>query len=496
MERAQEYRRQQAGRLRSLRADSQAEAGEYGGLRQEPFYQQARRLVTFNRWEKQAQKTPEFLKETWEEAADAFSGACNNGVKAWLWIEIAQRTNPGTYISIKDLFETYSEIFAQTQLLEAAGSNAKGNMVGYCQESLYSVGLVARKFNIERQTIGFGITEMGQKYLDAACLTLWWENHHQQSLYPLLGKTGSSGDNRSPITRARILDYLMRHSHQVREVDLVTNLQLYQNSTKEALKLFNGLGLAEYRAVTSHTAKVPLQYERKEGKDLREPGYFNTGHGLQDEVVLAIEQLASNSPRFSIADIVDKLPEGLKARWGAESLKSNVSLILSGFAQREYLLRVDNFKGGEKQSDVSLTSKGWSFGFGFIWPVLAIFEGRSLTAEQQAEQRARIELARKNLDKFARTSAELYYPHSHSFKIRAKAENLGRIVEALAKGDQTAGELAEITGVSAQTVRNYLAPHVEGSELVIIEVGGKAVRVGVKDVKGVNHYSFLGTLPR
>lgn len=493
LEGAQEYRKQEASYLKRA---SRTGAQEYlGMLRQDPLYQQARGLVVFNRWEHIAQKTPEFSPQTWEDAAGILSAGCNNGVKARLWIEIAQTTTPQTYISVNDLYERYKTIFAGSSLLEKAGTNAKANMVDYCQDSLCEVGLVAAEVNLAGKVVGFGITSGGQKFLDAAYLTLWFEQNNNQSLYPVLGPTSSSGDTRAPLNRAKILDYLMRRPSKVREADLViTYLQLANELTGEHLKLLAKLGLIDYKTINSHhRVKTPLQYEIQEGRDLHEARYFTTSPRLQDEVIRAISPPATSSLRFSIADIVNRLPDEIKSRWNVISLSKYVSQILSGFAKEGYLSRVDNFKGREKQSDANMTSKGRSFVLSFIWPALSIVEARALTEGQ----RVRISLARENFDSFARTSAELYYPYSQSAKIRAKKEHLGKCIELLldAKEPLTAWDLAEKLGLSAATIHGYLRPKIKSSDRAVINTGGEKITIERKSVEGLYYYSVLSIEP-
>lgn len=484
LEGAKAYRKEKAGYLRlASRTDA------LGRLRQDPLYPQARELVVFDRWEHLAQKTPEFSPQTWEKAAGVLSAGCNNGVKARLWIEIAQTTTPQTYISVDYLFERYKTIFAGSSLLETAGRDAKAIMVDYCQDSLCEVGLVAEKINLAGKVIGFSITTNGQKLLDAAYLTSWFEHNNNQSLFPILGPTLSPGDTRAPVNRAKILDYLMRYPIGMRVADLTTDLQMGQSSVSSHLKLLAKLGLIDCKAVNPHTDKTPLQYSLQEGINLHEAGYFLSDHSLQDEVVRAISLPTTSLLRFSIADIINRLPDELKSRWSIVRLSAIVSRILSGFAKEGYLSRVDNFKGRERQSYANMTSKGRSFVLRFIWPALSIVEGRPLTEGQKA----RIALARENLDEFARTSAKLYYPYSQSAKNRAIKEHLGRVVELLlgAKEPLTAQELAEELRLSTSTIRRYLRPKIEGSDQAVINIGEKKITVQRKIVKGVYYYSVL-----
>ena len=90
----------------------------------------------------------------------------------------------------------------------------------------------------------------------------------------------------------------------------------------------------------------------------------------------------------------------------------------------------------------------------------------------------------------ARNSAELYYPHSQSSKIRQYQENKARVIEELEKSytPLTARDLAEIFGLDDETIRFYLTPNLKDSDSITMMVGKRAVQIKREVQKGVVYY--------
>ncbi len=476
---AQEYRRGEVKSLRTARNSGlRDETREYLNLlHQDQLYQEAQTLTMQHRWEYLAQRIPEFSAEDWERAGKVFSGI-NNGVKAALFVDIAQHTRPGMYMPIENIVDDFKNLLAGTQLLEAFKKGTRKRVVSYCQESLCNVGLVTAEYSLEGELIGFGVTEDGVSFgLPHARRLLQWENTAQESAYPILGSTSSSGETRAPFNTARILEYLFRHPHSVRSADLIDNLKLWSYSVQDVLKKLSRLGLIEYKAVTSQTSKVQVEYVWDSRKDLVQAPYFGKGHELQDAVIAVIQKygLVQNQPGFYASHIVQKLSEEIKGRWKEKSLREHLSRILSGLAREGFLQRVNDFKGGEKQSDASLTQKGRAFFFCIVLPTLL---------------NSKVESLKTGLTWLAQTSAELYYPYSHSANKRERQNNIQKLVEAIGEVPQTANDLATRVGLSAKIINRILSPHLKNSDKVILEINGQSFTITRIKEKGVWYYSL------
>lgn len=496
LDQAKKYRQAEAGVLRAGRKSGlRAEAEEYlSVLRKEPQYQQAGELVMQTRWERFAAKVPEFSPAAWEEAGKVFSGV-NNGVKAALLLEIGQ--GYGNYLPVEDVVDKFKELFAGTELLTAI-SEYKGpnrQVIRYCRESLCDVGLLAEEVNDAGELIGFGLTKKGKEFgMPAAYLVLQRERETGQSLYPIFGQTSTSKETRAPFNRTKILDYLGRHPRGVREVDLITHLGLLDDSTKITLDQFRKFGLIKYKSITTKTEKSPLRYEITAGQDLSQAPHVTENLGLQQEIVKIIVSLAGSQTRqFSNPEIIDGLPEELKKRWQDRSLRVAVPHILSGLARQRWLTRVDDFKGGEKQSDISLTLAGRKLLAKLIWPTLSVVSKMPLTPDREKA----IAEVRTNLPAFAQNSAQLYYPYSQSSKIRRFAENKANAIGILSTSTKplTARVIAEQLGLSERTIRGYLRSKTPDSAVAIITVGGQDIRVSRKNIKGVWYYRIEDQSP-
>lgn len=453
-------------------------------LKSDPPYQRSREIVVENRWRALGERLPQFPPEVWQETGDTLS-ALNNGVKAALHIIVAENTIPGTYMPVDDITERFKQTFAGTELLEVFGKTTKQHVIQYCQQSLCDIGLLQAEVNLEGNIIGFWATEKGKKATDLAYLVLAWENQSQQSLYPLLGKTSSSGDTRAAQNRARILYYLARHV-KGREADLVTSLGMNHVLIKDSIRPLLRFGLVDYQAVTPHTGKVEVEYIVDTGKNLNEAGYVTDSKSLQDKV---IEILQTNPQESSSAEkIRGYLPEDLRNRW-KESLSNEINRILSRLAQKGFLTRVSGFKGRETLSNANITQKGRSFVLSFLLPQLLLSQGIALSHLNQ-HTRDMIERAKSNFTAFARNCAECYYPHSNSSKQRGYQVNKARVIGELGKTSTplTAGDFAKKFGLSENTIHSYLTPLFKGSDTITIEVGGEQVQIKREVIKGVVYY--------
>lgn len=483
---AREYRDRIANDVRVARSSGlRAEARDYLALlKQDPTYQEARRVVLENRWQMLGERLPEFSQEVWQEAGEVISGI-NNGVKAAVFAIVAEHTKvPNTYVFLNDLAERFRETFAGTELLEAFGKNTKHHAIKYCEESLCDVGLLTRKLDDESgKTIGFFVIEKGRKYLPFAHHILTWEASHEQSLLPVLGQTNSSGETRAPENTIRILYYLAKHIG-TREVDVAFDLGVECSLVERPLSSLHRLGFIDRKVVNTHTSETEVRYEIDPRVSPDETAYVTTNKLLQDEICEIIQQ---ESAGFSCLRVYAQLPEEIRARWKERALKTTISTIFSGLTRQGMLRRVDDFKGKEKQSHITITPKGREFVSSLILPLLRI-----ANSERPADRQ------NENFASFAQTSADLYYPHSSSHKTRAYQQNRTRVLEELVQSTipVSVKYLAGKMGLSKRTISKYLKPQLPGSDTIIVDYGGQPVSIQGTVEKGVVYYQVVPTTER
>lgn len=428
-------------------------------LRQAPQYQTARELTKLRRWEHLAQKIPKFSEETWERTGRVLSGI-NNGVKAALFVDIAQNAGPGGYMPIKNIVDHFKELFAGTQLLKALGKGTKNKVIAYCQSNFVNVGLLTAEYSPVGKLIGFGVTKEGvDSGLPHALRLVDWENTMRESAYAILGKVGSPGETKAPSNSAIILEYLFRHPYDSRETDLMAD----SVGVARALKRFYTLGLIDLKSTR-------YRYAWDTRIDLKQAPSITRFSQLQPEIITVIEQRGSTNPKpmFSINDIAEELLIGIRRGSSTKSLKDTISIILSGLAKNRLLQRVNDFRGREKQSDITFLQKGRSFFFRIILPTLLESPVQPLSV---------------SLSELAQTSAELYYPHSNSNRRKEQQKNIERLAQAIGEKPQTAIELTAIVNLSPGSINRILSPS-KGSSEVIIEVDDKSVTVIRTKVKG------------
>ncbi len=138
--------------------------------------------------------------------------------------------------------------------------------------------------------------------------------------------------------------------------------------------------------------------------------------------------------------------------------------------------RVNDFKGGKKQSDISLTQKGRAFVLQIILPALL--------------DSPPIESSTISLDQLAKKSADLYYPYSNSSKMKEHQNSVRKLVQVITQVPQTAQELAKNLNISADRIRELLKPHIKGSSEIILEIDGQPITIVREKIKGVWYYSI------
>ncbi len=370
------------------------------------------------------------------------------------------------------------------------GHKVKDRAISYCRESLCDVGLLAEEWAIDeygvQSLLGFGVTERGKKIgIPTALSVLWYESKTNQSLFSVLGHTSSSGETRAPLNRARILDYMIRHPYEVREVDLATALGLTQGVVEDNLMSLNNHKIIDYKALNLQTGRTQVRYEKIKDKNLSDADSYPGFSLLYNQIIKMLEE--TDGPH-SADDIFGGLPDKIKKNWREIGLRSKISRILSKISKQGFLKRVGGFRGHEKYSDACLTLKGKSLYFQVVYPVLLFSSGRNPSKNHLSY----LQEISGSYVTFARNSAEFYYPHSASSKQRKSRKNRLQVVEMLQNSpDQsfTLQDLSEKVGLNADTIRLFFKPQTPESLEITLRLNREtSVTVQREKRKGVWYF--------
>ena len=377
----------------------------------------------------------------------------------------------GSYISPGDLVNNFRSVVKGSGMEKTSFITAPH----YCEFSLAPIGLVAKQYTIDYfgkdVVVGFELTDAGKRYgIRAAALALYFENQHQTSLYPILGQinTRYPEKNRGPYSRTMILSLLAKRGGRLREADICQELGI---SLPVAHKTFLSLvraGVVTYESVNKNTDKTQVTY-RKNVYDQAEVKPYMVRSGskiissmptLTQTVMDISDQLTKESIPISQKNVYSRLKEGqLTARKNKKGLRSAVNSVLSHLESQGFLSRT-GFKGRVVESRLEITPLGTNVVQDFIIPLTGL-----VNDDENVRSRIDREIVPEVMGKlsmYARSSAELYYPHSVSFKNRQTEENLGKLTEILSEEatDDSRGititELAEKMGLNINTVSSYL----------------------------------------
>ncbi len=406
--------------------------------------------------------------ESEDEGLSALLASFNMGPKA-----VTQLLLPyNGYISPTDLRRGFREAFKGTQVADFS----EGVPSVYCTQTLCRIGLVAREYLIEyfgmEKLVGFGLTEAGRRYgIPAACLALYFEEQHQQSLYSVFGsiKVDSPEQQRAPFTRAKIL-LALDQKEKLRELDICRELDINEQTTRNSLVALTKAGVVDYKSVSPHTGKTQVFYTKGKSPTL-EAQSIGRRAIFRQEIVRCCEELVIEGESITQDTVFRKLSQERRDSSKSESgLRGTVNKILSGLANKGYLQR-GHFKGKEVLSVAQITEAGKTVVVNFIAPLISFIQGdRNIDKEI-------VPKVLGNLNFYAQNSAELYYQYSLSFKKKQTKENISRLTDILSNSPKglTVSELSERIGLNETSIRRYLG-----------SMGGMTQK---EERKGVYYYS-------
>lgn len=382
----------------------------------------------------------------------------NSGPKA---VTALLLPSAGLYIPpYPDLVTRFKEMMSGTEMADVA----KSTVVGYCQDSLCEIGLVAREYQIDywgsEKLVGFGLTDAGEDYGTlAAALALAVETKHDVSLYSILGASNTKSQEalRAPLSRALILMFLANFHEPVTEKLICDGLNLPQSVVADSFESLKVAGVVDYKSISGVKDRMKVRYKRT-SMDISEATAINQAPSFTRRIAEICNLLESEGEDVSIDSVINRFSE--EERLKRIALRINISTTLSGLANQGYLSREDKFKGGGRVGAIMSSAKITPLGRVIVGDFLIPMRNLS---EDEHNERVRLndlsKLIKQSLGEYARKSAELYYPFSKGYKKKQAEANKDRIVQILSEpgSEFTRQDLARTLGVNENTVSNYLS---------------------------------------
>jgi len=396
-------------------------------------------------------KETDFPKDT-AGRMDAIIGSFNIPLRASTLLVAGTQENPTVYSLTKSL--------CGLLLGSEMGYIDKTAVTQYCL-SLCKAGF------LREESGNFYLTDAGKKYgMPAAAYTLLYQVDHGFSLYPIFGISNSKNKERkSPWTRAKVLKSL--ESGPKREADIIS--EGFPHSVAKSFERLATAGAIEYSSVTPQTYKTQVEYKLPEShpslSELELKG--DPRPELLKEVAKTTLILKDKNVPITAINLLQHLPRELRARWDNLVLQGEISRAFSELTRQGFLDR-GIFKGGEIQSNATLSEKGRST----LSLIHALEEACQDGPALQEFQNVILPQVLRSLGVITRETADLYYPHSVSFLLREGGKKrLGDLQEALGKATQeglTQYDIAKELGANPYTV---------GKDLRFLVKAGNIVRV-------------------
>ncbi len=116
---------------------------------------------------------------------------------------------------------------------------------GYCDRTLFPIGIVAKDEYKGDGSVGYVLTEGGRKYgFPVAAFALDWAIQNNRSLYTALGRTISSKESTSPLNRIKILEAL--DGGTISETELVRKTSVPRTPVLGHIRTLDSEGFVEF----------------------------------------------------------------------------------------------------------------------------------------------------------------------------------------------------------------------------------------------------------
>ncbi len=424
----------EADDIRPLLAAEKLKRGELASLADEALDDGLLTGQDFD-WIKQAIERPKSFPTDPEQRIDSLlSGVVNIEPKQILTLLLDD--NPR---SIGDLREGFVEATSGVWAPRWFGKNIEQ----YLLQSLDPVGFVAHPV-LQDLDVQHKATEAGKRYgqpIAAYVLDLGRQTNF--SFYQLFGSTNSTGDNRAPYNRFRILEMLLEKDRRIADFEEQLNLA----SHRVHLKALRKLGFVEFDSVSLEERGWAV-YRWGEGR----PENVETVKGCVAITHDVADWLFKNK-EGDCHQIADDLKKRVEYRnWKESGLISNVSNILAGLKEQGFATAY--YQGGKELSHAKLVRDNRCFVEEFTRKVRdALQDGTELEAMRRIHQQYQDDPDRFRLD--ATRRLQIYVEISPGINARSPQEWTERILAYVAsKGEVRARAIKRDV---ASTATNYLS---------------------------------------
>ncbi|MBW7960593.1 hypothetical protein H3C65_03840 [Patescibacteria group bacterium] len=393
----------------------------------------------------------EFPIDPFDRMDRILGGAINMGPKSVLMMLLP---NFGGYISTRDLGDRFRQVIGNSDPYFSSVRNDV--LAAYCDQSLNSVGLVAKiyKASPTDSAYGFSLTEAGDKYgKRSAALALKFEfDNSDISLYSIIGQTATTSkkDHRAPGLRARILIELNNSGNTAIDIPtLAQRLGRNIETVTQALKILEDQdclkkqsGGSIYQFAKDNVDKTPV-YKR----------YSK----LSEAIYKFIQEVRNKKDFLSLEELISEVSPQFEGTWNKTNLINAIRLIMNDFVRQGVFLENKSGKKGSTNF-YNISQKGSLIVNNFLNPLyLLMIDDVTIT---ESFDRQVVEIVEKNLKAYAEAAVRRYSPYSKGQARKEKGGIITKIVELLTKfgkSGATMEDIIEAIGCSKRkTISKYL----------------------------------------
>lgn len=386
----------------------------------------------------------EFPIDPFDRMDRILGGAINMGPKSVLMMLLP---NFGGYISTGDLGDRFRQVIGNSDPYFSSVRNDV--LAAYCDQSLNSVGLVAKiyKASPTDSAYGFSLTEAGDKYgKRSAALALKFEfDNPDISLYSIFGQTATTSkkDHRAPGLRARILIELNNSGNTA--IDIPTLAQrLGQNieTVTQALKILEDQACLEKQSGGS------IYQFAKDNVD-KTPAYKRYPR-LSEAIYKIIQDVRKQKGFLSLEELITKVISQYEGTWNKKNLINAIRLIMNDFVRQGVFLENKSGKKGSTNF-YNISQKGSLIVNNFLNPLyLLMIDDVTFT---ESFDRQVVEIVEKNLEAYAKASVRRYSPYSKGQARKEKGDIITKIVELLTIFGQSGATMKDIINATGHRNR-------------------------------------------
>ncbi|RJP47572.1 MAG: hypothetical protein C4584_00270 [Armatimonadetes bacterium] len=362
----------------------------------------------------------------------------------------------GGYISQSELAQRFADVFGTTEM----GRSYVSISLSYAYNSFFERGFLTEKYDESDpkkvHPEGFGLKKDGERYLvPAACLALRYEDRYKRSVYNVLGSSNSNSQegNIAPFIRSAILLYLNKSRERFNTARLARDLGVGAGVMRKNLQSLVDQGLIDDESLSEDGLSKREDIYTREGSSERRAKPNDTDKTLTMEVVEICKVLYEEGISITNEEVYKRIHPDVRERV-AKSIRRRIKSILSHLVREDFLVRENPFP-------IKISRSGEQFVEEFLHPLWEISRGRGQWGNLVAE-------TRRDIEYYAKVSAELYYFHSRGCKRVNREKSMEQLYGLLLQAGEeglSCAKLSKITGFNRNTVEVYLK-----------EMGGKIKR--------------------